>query len=193
MWVYDLATLRFLDVNNAAVRRYGYARDEFLAMRITDIRPPEDIPNIPRLLATISRPRAAFEEAGVWWHRLKSGEIADVQITSHALTFNGRAAVLLEEHAPSLSPDVQRYLRIVRENVCRMRTLIDDLLMFSKLSRQPLKVMRVVPGELVRRALEDLAAEQEGRQVQMRIGDLPDCDADPALLKQVFVNQPPVA
>ena len=44
MWVYDAETLRFLAVNDAAIRHYGYTRDEFLAMRITDIRPPEDIP-----------------------------------------------------------------------------------------------------------------------------------------------------
>ena len=44
MWVYDAETLAFLAVNDAAVRHYGYRRDEFLAMRITDIRPPEDVP-----------------------------------------------------------------------------------------------------------------------------------------------------
>lgn len=43
MWVYDLETLAFLDVNNTAVYQYGYARAEFLAMRITDIRPPETL------------------------------------------------------------------------------------------------------------------------------------------------------
>ena len=44
MWVYDAETLAFLAVNDAAVRHYGYSRDEFLAMTIKDIRPPEDVP-----------------------------------------------------------------------------------------------------------------------------------------------------
>ena len=46
MWVYDAETLAFLAVNDAAVRHYGYSREEFLAMTIKDIRPPEDIPRM---------------------------------------------------------------------------------------------------------------------------------------------------
>jgi hypothetical protein len=51
MWVYDLETLSFLEVNDCAIAKYGYARDEFLAMRITEIRPEEDIPALVRNLA----------------------------------------------------------------------------------------------------------------------------------------------
>ena len=50
MWVYDADTLAFLAVNDAAIRHYGYSRDEFLAMTIKDIRPAEDV---PRLLADV--------------------------------------------------------------------------------------------------------------------------------------------
>src|SRR5437879_5807034 len=46
MWVFDRDTLRFLEVNGAAVAHYGYTREEFLAMRITDIRPPEDLARV---------------------------------------------------------------------------------------------------------------------------------------------------
>src|SRR6185312_2006167 len=46
MWVYDLETLAFLAVNQAAIKQYGYARDEFLAMTIRDIRPAEDLPRL---------------------------------------------------------------------------------------------------------------------------------------------------
>lgn len=53
-WVYDLETLRFLAVNRAAVGKHGYAEHEFLTMRITDIRPGEDV---PRLLEELGRPR----------------------------------------------------------------------------------------------------------------------------------------
>lgn len=44
MWIYDIHSLAFLEVNEAAVKHYGYSRDEFLKMTIKDIRPPEDIP-----------------------------------------------------------------------------------------------------------------------------------------------------
>src|ERR1700693_4065419 len=54
MWVYDLGTLSFLAVNEAAIRHYGYSREEFMAMRLTDIRPAEDVPALFQDLATTS-------------------------------------------------------------------------------------------------------------------------------------------
>jgi PAS domain S-box-containing protein len=58
MWVYDLTTLRFLAVNDAAVRHYGYSRAEFLDMTIKDIRPPEDVKLLEDYLASkIARSR----------------------------------------------------------------------------------------------------------------------------------------
>jgi light-regulated signal transduction histidine kinase (bacteriophytochrome) len=69
-----------------------------------------------------------------------------------------------------------------------MGQLIDDLLAFSRLSRQPLTKRAVAPADLVRRALEDLRSEQEGRCLDIRLADLPVCWADPSLLQQVFVN-----
>ena len=58
MWVYDAETLAFLAVNDAAVRHYGYSREEFLAMRIIDIRPPEDVPAAARRRQGARRARA---------------------------------------------------------------------------------------------------------------------------------------
>jgi PAS domain S-box-containing protein len=92
MWVYDLETLAFLEVNHAATERYGYSRDEFLAMRITDIRPPEDV---PRLREQVAQARPALQHSHVWRHRLKNGRIIQVDITSHVLDFAGRKAALV--------------------------------------------------------------------------------------------------
>lgn len=89
MWVYDLESLRFLAVNDAAIQHYGYTRDEFLAMTIKDIRPPEDI---PALLDNISHVTQGLDQAGYWRHFKKDGSIIDVEITSHTLTFAGRRA-----------------------------------------------------------------------------------------------------
>ena len=92
MWIYDLMTLRFLEVNEAAIRRYGYQRDEFLAKTITDIRPPEDI---EALITNVREAREPWETAGSWRHSLKSGQVIDVDITSHTITFGGQAAALV--------------------------------------------------------------------------------------------------
>ena len=92
MWVYDLETLRFLEVNEAAVRHYGYARDEFLAMRIDNIRPPEDVAALETL---VQARQADLQYSADWRHRLKDGRVVDVTIRSHRLTFAGRPASLV--------------------------------------------------------------------------------------------------
>jgi PAS domain S-box-containing protein len=88
-WVFDRETLRFLAVNAAAVRKYGYSREEFLAMTLKDIRPPEDV---PVLLETVRALGEGNESSNTWRHRLKDGTIIDTENTSYALTFLGRAA-----------------------------------------------------------------------------------------------------
>jgi len=87
LWIYDLETLRFLDVNEVACARYGWSRDEFLAMSILDIRPPEDARAV--MDSVRDTPPSVFS-SGVWRHRVKSGEIILVEITSHEMTFMGR-------------------------------------------------------------------------------------------------------
>ncbi|HUG38297.1 MAG TPA: PAS domain S-box protein [Candidatus Limnocylindrales bacterium] len=93
MWVSDLETRAFLDVNEAAIRQYGHPRDEFLRMTIDDLRPPEDVPRVPGALA---EPEA--ETVGVWRHRRKDGRLIDVEVVRHALVLDGRPALLALAH-----------------------------------------------------------------------------------------------
>ena len=65
MWVYDLETLAFLAVNNAAIQQYGYSREEFLAMTLKDIRPPEDIPALIEQIKHVSKGYGTY---GLWRH-----------------------------------------------------------------------------------------------------------------------------
>ena len=119
MWIYDMTTLQFLDVNDAAVRCYGYERDEFLAMTIKDIRPPEDVEG---LLTDIGQPRGTWQASGDWRHRLKSGHIIDVDITSHTITFAGQPAALVVAQDITERTRLQAALRTSEE---RMRFALD--------------------------------------------------------------------
>jgi len=101
---------------------------------------------------------------------------------------DGFSRILAEQWAPSLEPDAQRLIGRVRANATQMGALVDDLLAFSRLGRQALKVRPLVPDALVHEALAALHAEQEGRRVELTIGSLPECQGDAALLKQVFIN-----
>lgn len=92
MWVYDLETLRFLEVNEAALALYGYSRDQWLAMTIVDIRPAEDV---PRLLDNLQQPRSPCERSATWRHQRRNGTIMAVRFASHTLRFEGREAVLV--------------------------------------------------------------------------------------------------
>ncbi len=141
---------------------------------------------------------------------------------------DGFSRILMEEYAPQLAPEALRYLQLVRDNTRQMGNLVDDLLAFSRLSRQEPRKQSVKTTELVRWALEELRTETNGRQVEFVIGDpstgsgqapstgrrgelvepsgqapstsrrgelvepsgqaLPECQADPNLLKQVWIN-----
>ena len=82
MWVYDTETLRFLEVNSAAVAQYGYTREEFLELEITAIRPPEEA---GRLLASRPEMPQPVRHAGIWRHCRKDGGIILAEITTHEL------------------------------------------------------------------------------------------------------------
>jgi PAS domain S-box-containing protein len=101
---------------------------------------------------------------------------------------HGFSRILLNEYPPQLAPEAKRYLHMIRDNAQQMGCLIDDLLTFSRLSRSPLKKQPVAPTAVVCQVLADLRHEQQDREFEISIGDLPLCQADPVLLKQVWVN-----
>jgi PAS domain S-box-containing protein len=92
MWIFDQESLKFLDVNDAALDRYGYTRDEFLRLTLVDIRPVQDIPRV--LHATLWHPQATTEPT-MWRHQAKNGEIFPVVITSRNTMFNGKKAEIV--------------------------------------------------------------------------------------------------
>ena len=101
---------------------------------------------------------------------------------------DGFSHALLEECGPGLSEDGRRYLNTIRQGAQRMGNLIDDLLSFSRLSRQPVSRQPVDPEQLVHEALVLLEPQQRNRQVKLQVGHLPPCLGDPSLLRQVWIN-----
>jgi PAS domain S-box-containing protein len=101
---------------------------------------------------------------------------------------DGFSRILQEEHAATFSGEAARLLESVRANAKHMGHLIDDLLRFSRLSRQSLNKRSVEMEELVSHAMQTLEPEQENRSVAITRGSLPACQGDSALLLQVWVN-----
>ncbi len=89
MWIYDIETLAFLEVNQAAVNHYGYSRNEFLSMTLLDIRPMEDY---KLLFNDIKSLNNDFDPPNEWRHLKKNGELINVEISAHPLSYNGRSA-----------------------------------------------------------------------------------------------------
>jgi PAS domain S-box-containing protein len=92
MWIYDLQTLEILDVNDAAISQYGYSRDAFLKMRLTDLHPPKYEAPSPKPVdqATNIVESSSWRDGGQWRHVLHDGRIIDVHILAHPVEFSGR-------------------------------------------------------------------------------------------------------
>ena len=109
MWIFDPRTLVFLAVNNAAVRDYGYSREQFLSMTILDIRPAEDV--IP-VLRTELREGKRNSGQQVSTLRKKDGSLIDVEVSGREMTFNDRPAQMViarEISQKSLPPNLSRW------------------------------------------------------------------------------------
>jgi len=110
----------------------------------------------------------------------------DLQSPLRAIS--GFAELLVQDCGNELPDMGRRYLKVIRESTLRMKCLIDDLLTFSRFSRQPISKQHVNVGELVNQTVEDLRRDLGTRPIEIKIGLLQDCEADRSLLQQLFVN-----
>ncbi len=101
---------------------------------------------------------------------------------------NGFARILTEDHGPALDAEGQRLLEVIRGEASRMGQLIDELLQFSRLSRQPLRKSSSDMTAMARGVYDELRAGTPDRIVDFRLESLPSVPADPALLRQVWIN-----
>lgn len=92
-WIFDRKSLRFLDVNNAAIKHYGYTKEEFLKMTIKEIRPKDDLPALEEDIMQI---KAGPElRQGYWRHLKKSGDLIVVETTAHSIKYDSTEARLV--------------------------------------------------------------------------------------------------
>ncbi|MEO6149627.1 MAG: PAS domain S-box protein [Mucilaginibacter sp.] len=150
-WVAEMKTLRFLDVNNAAVLHYGYTREEFLSMTLKEIRLPEDVPNMERAVADRVK-----QENGIFrvtmTHKKKNGELIDVDIQVAPINYSGITANI------AIATDIterQNYISAIEAQNTRLREIswIQSHIVRAPLSR----MMGLIP------ILED-SADTTGEQ-----------------------------
>ncbi|HSA55017.1 MAG TPA: ATP-binding protein [Gemmatimonadaceae bacterium] len=121
MFVFEPESLAILDVNDAAVRNYGYSREEFVAMTMRDIRPPEDV---RKIVDHFRNAQLGLAAAGMARHLRKDGSTIDVEVTRHLMEIGGRRIVL------SLANDVTARLAAERargESEAELRRLNSEL------------------------------------------------------------------
>ena len=120
-WVFDVETLRILDVNRAAIRSYGYSREEFLTLTIQDLRAPEDV---PALREEVPTPAAHRQIPGRSTHRKRNGTLIDVETSAHDVVYVGRQARVV------VATDITHRLRVeaaLRRSEERFRLMVEGV------------------------------------------------------------------
>jgi PAS domain S-box-containing protein len=129
MWIYDVSSLRFLDVNDAAIVHYGYSREEFLNMTIREIRPMEDLAILESALEVVFKDRPTLT-SNIYRHQKKNGEIIDVQIQSNLLDYQDITVELILVNDITTILKTEKELRASREELLqserRFKALIQE-------------------------------------------------------------------
>jgi len=131
----------------------------------------------------------------------RTAELADANKELEAFSFSvshdlraplrhveGFIEILQNTKGPTLDAEARQYLQTISDSARQMGHLIDDLLAFSRTARAELRKTRIQMNELVQAAVRDLRHEYENRTIKWTLGELPDIQADPALIRQVISN-----
>lgn len=139
MWVYDLGTFQFLDINDAAIKNYGYTKEEFLKMTIKEIWPEDDYPLFDEGVNSFSQYKENFKKRYLR-HQKKNGNIINVEIQSNIIFFNDRKAKLvmanditkqmqyittIENQNKSLKEIAWTHSHVVRAPLAKMMSIVD--------------------------------------------------------------------
>lgn len=169
-WVFDAETLQFLDVNNAAVKHYGYSKDEFLEMTIKDIRPEADAKELDEILKETFQ--AGIFRARMVKHLKKSGELMYVCVEANAVTFEGKAAMLVlaidyteklkSEHA--LATSEQRFKALVQDG-SDLVAILDPTGNYKYVSPTSKSVLGIDPEQLIGKNVFDFIHKDDKEKV----------------------------
>jgi signal transduction histidine kinase len=197
--VYENESLGILAVDNLTRKRPLLQRDANLltgitpqiALCIRNVRLVEDgLEQVRRLNAELEQRVAArtlaLEEANRELESFSYSVSHDLRAPLRAI--EGFSQVLVEEFGTPFGGEAQRLLGVVSANARRMAQLIDDLLAFSRLGRADLRAGRVDMAALAAQVFEELCPPERRAQVELRLGALPACRGDAALLRQVWAN-----
>jgi len=174
-WIYDQETLQFMEVNEAAVRHYGYSEEDFRRMLITDIRPPEDEAD---LLLDVQAARSAFEESrhGVWRHIKKSGDIIFVEVTAHPIEYDGRKArmVVVNDITERIASEglLERLNEDLRKRAAELAVSNAELERFAYIASHDLQEpLRMVSSflQLLQKRYRDQLDEKAGQYIHYAV------------------------
>ena len=101
---------------------------------------------------------------------------------------DGFSQIIVSDYSEGTSPDVLRYLALIRKNTKNMGHLVDDLLAFSRLGKQSINKSTINLTRLVKDVVAGIKSQESGRKIKFSIEKIPTCEADETLLKQVYVN-----
>ncbi|MGE5499172.1 MAG: PAS domain S-box protein [Syntrophothermus sp.] len=139
MWIYDLKTLKFLEVNHAAIAKYGYSREDFHQMTLKDIRPISDV---KALLQNIASAKDDYSMTESWRHIKKNGDIIYVEIISHSIDYNGRKARMVLANDITERKKTQEELVKAKRDAEKSDTLKSEFLaQMSHEIRSPINTM----------------------------------------------------
>jgi signal transduction histidine kinase len=197
VWIYDIALASVLnagryDVGWYAGRMYGLAAASFVLVVLL-LENGALYARLVEAYAGERRERRRAEEKTAELTAVNRELDAFSYTVSHDLrapvrAVDGFAAILESDHAGRLDAEGRRLLGVVRDSARRMSQLIEDLLAFARLGRQPLKTRRVELEELVNQTLAELRAGSGDRRIDVAVGRLGAVDADPPMLRQALAN-----
>ncbi|RYU95362.1 PAS domain S-box protein [Emticicia agri] len=177
MWVYEINTLQFLDVNQAAVEHYGYSKEEFLKMNILQIRPKESIPEVIETINEIKHHGKTIRR--IWQHLKKNGALIYVEIEGNLIDFSGKKARLVlatditEKLAieSALKISEQRFRALVQDGADLM-TIIDRNGKFRYISPNHQSIVGYEPASLLYRNAFDFIYTKDVELIQKTINEL---------------------
>lgn len=175
MWVFDLDDFRFLDVNEMAIQKYGYSREEFMTMTLTDIRPEADRDKF-RHFDHAWRMSTQDTNRGVWRHCKKDGEIIDVEVIAHSITYQNKKArlVLLNDVTNRLKTErelvsSEKKFRALIENSSDIIALVDADINITYRSPSAIRITGWTDEEMKKRSFIDELVHPDDRE---RIGEM---------------------